>query len=332
VFLRPTLRTIAALALSLGALVACRAESRPAAEDAPAAAAAVAVPTGVTETTTRDGFGAPVSLPATAPRRIVSVGPALTEVLFALGVGDRLVGRSRWDTHPAAALRVPEVGDAIRPNLEAILAARPDLVVLYAAVDNRAAAEALRSAGVPVLALRTDRIHEFARDTRLLGRVLGDTVRAALLVDSVQRTLDRVRAATSAAIAAGAPRPRVLWPLLGEPLFVIGGGSFLSDLVEIAGGTNVFADRPQPAPQVSREEILRRGADVALVGRRGAERLRREPAWRGLQAVRDGRILVYDTALVLRPSVQLGQAAVMLAELLHPGALRPGAQRPDTAR
>lgn len=312
----------AALPALAASLAACRAERATPADSGAVAAPGIAAAR-VDSAAPRDDDGVPVPL-GRRPARIVSLGPVTTEVLFALGAGDRLVGRSRWDEYPAAARRVPEVGDAIGLNLERIVAARPDLVVLYAAAGNRDAAARLRALGVPVVSLRTDRIADFAADTRLLGRVVGESAAAVAVVDSVERTLARVRAATRAAIAAGRPRPRVLLPLLGDPLFVIGGGSFLSDLVEVAGGTNVFGDDPRPSPQVSREEILRRGADVVLVSAAGARRLAADPAWRGLDAVRAGRVLALDTALAQRPSVQLGQSAVMLARLLHPGvALAP---------
>jgi ABC-type Fe3+-hydroxamate transport system substrate-binding protein len=326
VFSSPRLALLVAraapLALALFGGAACRGErAAPAAGAAEAPAAVVAPSTGAAP---RDDDGVPVPL-GRRPRRIVSTGPVTTEVLFAIGAGDRLVGRSRWDGYPAAARRVPEVGDALGLNLERILATRPDLVVIYSAAANREAAARLRALDIPVVALRIDRVDELARGARLLGRVVGESAAAVAVVDSVQRTLARVRAATQAAVAAGRPRPRVVMPLLGEPLFVIGGGSFLSELVDVAGGTNVFADDVRPSPQVSREEVLRRGADVVLVSPGGARRLAADPGWRGLAAVRDGRVLTIDTALVQRPSVQLGQAAVMLARLLHPSIALDGA-------
>lgn len=268
----------------------------------------------------RDDYGRPVALGRT-PRRIVSLGPVTTEVLFTMGVGDRVVGRSKWDTWPAAALAVPDVGDALLPNVERVVALRPDLVVLYGSAGNRGMADRLAALGIATLAVRMDHIEQFVDGTRLLGRAIGEPARAEAVVDSVQATLARVRAATTAAIAAGAPRPRVLWPLVGTPLYVIGGGSFLSELVTIAGGTNVFGDDARPSPEVSREALLARDADVVLVGPQGAAKIAADPAWRGLRAVRDGRVLVYDTTLVLRPSVQLGSSAVGIARMLHPGLL-----------
>ena len=267
-----------------------------------------------TATTVVDDAGDNVAV-RTPARRVVSLIPATTELLFAIGAGADVVGRSTWCDYPAEAAQVPNLGDGINPNVEAILAARPDLVVLYAGRENRDAARRLTEAGVRVLALKVDRIEDFRRATRLLGLAVGEPRRAADVVDSVTRTLDRVRAAT-----ASLPRPRVVWPMNADPLYVIGAGSFLSELVEIAGGTNVFADAREPSPQVSREEVLRRDADVVLASPTGARRFTTDPAWRSLRAVRDGRVLVYDTTLVPRPAVRLGEAARSLALLIHPEA------------
>jgi ABC-type Fe3+-hydroxamate transport system substrate-binding protein len=259
-----------------------------------------------------DDFGDTLRL-VSAPTRIVSLVPTTTELLFTIGAGDRLVGRSHWDHWPAAALQVPDVGDGMRPNLEAILAVRPDLVVLYAGEENRPAAQRLRAAGIPTLGLRIDRIAETQRAIRLLGVVTGDTARARVVADSIDATLLAVRRATR-----GLPAPRVAWKVWDAPLMVIGGGSYLSELIEIAGGTNVYADSPEPSPQVSFEDLLRRDPDLILAGPEGAGSLRRLPGWRALRAVRNEGIVVVDTALMGRPGVRLGEAAVSLAALLHP--------------
>ena len=263
-----------------------------------------------------DDFGDTLRLQAVGgrPARVVSLNPTTTEIIFALGVGDLLVGRSRWDAWPAEAARVPSVGDGIRPNVETILAARPALVVMYASADNRTAARALRSAGVATLAVRVDSIAQFRRITLLLAGALGVPQNGRAIVDSVDRTLARVRRLTSAA-----PHPTVLWRAWDTPLLVIGGGSYFTELVEIAGGRNVFADDPRPSPQVSFEEVLRRNPDRMLAGDSAAARaLQGDARWRTLPAVRDGRVLVVDGELLAQPSVRLGQAAVHLATRLHP--------------
>jgi iron complex transport system substrate-binding protein len=264
----------------------------------------------------RDDFGAPVTITA-PPRRIVSLNPTTTEVLFAIGAGSRLVGRSMYDAFPESALAVPSLGAALRPNVEAIIGARPDLVVLYASQDNRAAADRLRQAGVATAALRIDSIAQFDRDTRLLGRMTGDSARAAAVVDSVRATLARVRAATRAL-----SRPSVFFHTWDRPLITIGGGSFLNELVDIAGGRNVYADLPGPSGIVTVEDVVRRNPDFVLASPITAASIRSDPRWQALPAVRAGHVLVFDTTIVGRPSVTLGAAARSLAELLHPGAVR----------
>jgi iron complex transport system substrate-binding protein len=263
-----------------------------------------------------DDFGDTVRV-ARAPTRIVSLNPATTEILFALGAGSRLVGRSKFDLWPDSALRVPELGVGLQPNVEVLLGAHPDLVILYASQDNRAAAARLRAAGVNTLALRTDHISDFRRTVEVLGAILRDSARAQTVADSVSQTLDRVRAATSAL-----PRPTVFWHIWDAPLITIGAGSFLSELVEIAGGKNVYGDISGPSATISLEDVARRNPDFILAGPVGVTRIEADRRWQIVRAVREGKVLTVDTVLIGRPSVRLGEAAVSLASLLHPGAVR----------
>ena len=266
-------------------------------------------------TALRDDFGD--TLPSTlAPRRIVSLNPATTELFFALGAGDRLVGRTEYDLYPKEALTVPALGAGMRPNVEAVLGVRPDLVVLYASNENRDAASRLQAAGVPTLSLRVDRIEQFRRAVARLGDVLGDTSTARAVIDSVNGTLTRVRSLT-----AGRSRPATFWKAWDSPVIAIGGGSFLTELVDIAGGRNIYGDDPRPSLDVTIEDVVRRDPDVVLAGPESAARMRAAPAWQALRAVRAGKVLVVDTVLVGRPGVRLGEAAVSLARLLHPGAV-----------
>jgi len=261
----------------------------------------------------RDDFGGALPRFASPPRRIVSMNPSTTDLLFAVRAGPRIVGRSRWDVYPDSAALVPSLGDALRPNVEAVLGARPDLVVLYASEDNRAAYDRLREAGIGVVALRIDRIEHFDRAARLLGELTGNAEAGATVADSVQRTIARVRRATR-----DVTRPRVFWHIWDAPLITIGRGSFLSQLVDIAGGRNVYEDIEAPSQQVTFEDVVRRDPELVLVGPEGGGTLARDPAWRAIRAVREGRVRIVDTTLVGRPSVRLGEAAVHLARLLHP--------------
>ena len=262
-----------------------------------------------------DDFGDTIRAGTQAsPARIASLNPATTELLFALGAGPRLVARTTWDVWPDAARAVTDVGPGLRPNIEAVLAQHPDLVVLYASAENRLAAQQLRAAGARVIALRTDRLEDFARASRELGRAVGESGRAAIVIDTMTRTLARVRAAT-----LHLDHPTVFWHVWDSPIYTIGAGSFLDELLTIAGGTNIYADRSEPSPQVSLEDVIERDPEIILAGVSGKRAITASPLWKGVRAVREGRVFVVDTNLVGRPSVRAGEAAVSIARLLHPG-------------
>ena len=260
-----------------------------------------------------DDFGAPLPSDASASARIVSLNPTATELLYAIGANDRLVGRSAWDEFPAEVKSVRSVGDGIRPNVEAVLGVKPTLVILYATAENRAAAIALQRAGVRTMSLRIDHIADFMAFTGVLGRAVGQEARAAAVRDSVQRTLDRVRAATR-----GVAPVRVVWPVWLAPTMVIGGGSFIDEVVAIAGGVNVFHETAAPSPPVSIEEIAKRDPDFVVTSASMQARLRDDVPWRAVRAVREGHWVLGDPALTGRPSVVLGMAAVSLARAFHP--------------
>ena len=265
----------------------------------------------------RDDFGGTVAL-APIPQRVVSLNPTTTELIFALGGEARVVGRSRWDEWPSAAKQVPALGDALRPSIERVLAARPDLVVLYATPNNRPAYDRLRAAGIRAVGLRIDHIAQFERAARLLGRMLGRAAAGEQVADSVAATLDRVRSATR-----NLPRPSVVWPVSASPPIVIGGGSYMSELIDIAGARNVYGTMPAPSPVVSIEDVVARNPDIVIRGGDDNPSSAWSTTWSVVPAVRAGHVVRVSTELVSRPSVHLGEAAVALARALHPEAVIP---------
>ena len=262
--------------------------------------------------TTRDDYGLPIAFGA-IPRRIVSLNPTTTEILFTIGAGDRVVGRTHWDNWPAAALRVPDLGDGIRPNVEAVLATHPDLVLLYASTDNRLAADRIRQAGIATVSVKADRIADFRRVALLIGRLVHSDSAARTLVDTVDQTLARVAAETRSL-----PRPKVFLHAWNKPVITLGGGSFVTELLTIAGGRNIYDSIAAPSAPVTMEDIVRRDPDIVLAGPEAVPQLLADPSWRVLRAVREGRVLAYDTNVVFRPSVRLGEGAVSFERLLHP--------------
>lgn len=261
-----------------------------------------------TAATIVDDFGDSV---ATGPAdRIVSLNPVTTELLFAAGRGLQVVGRTHWDLYPAEAIAVPDLGNGMGPNVEAVVGAHPDLVILYASAANRRAATSLRAAGMRTLSVRTDLIADLHRFATLYAAVTGDSAVLAV-ADTALATVDSVRHLPRF------PRPpRTVWHMGGPPLYVAGRGSFMGELIEVAGGINAFGDVASPSPQVSIEEVARRDPDLLLVGPAGRATIAASAAWRAVRAVRDGHIAVYDTALVSRPGVRIGEAARHVRHLL----------------
>jgi iron complex transport system substrate-binding protein len=264
-----------------------------------------------------DDFGDTVSFDI-QPKRIVSLAPATTEILFALGAANRVIGRSSYDVYPDSALRLADLGPGIRPNSEAVLAARPDLILLYASEDNRPATRRFRQSGIATLSIKMDHVSDFERVTLLLGRMLRDTVRSRLVVDSVMGTIHRVRKAT-----ASLTKPTVVWPLWEAPLIVVGAGSFMNELIEIAGGTNVYASNPAVSPPVAMEDILQKNPSILITTGEGEKRKRPQERWRSWFS-RPNAVVIVDTMLVGRPATRLGEAAVSLAKGLHPGIVIEG--------
>jgi iron complex transport system substrate-binding protein len=236
-----------------------------------------------------------VSVAAPA-HRIASLIPATTELLFAIGAGDAVVGRTTWCDYPAAAKAVPNLGDGISPNLEAILATRPDLVLLYNSARNAEAAEQLRASGVPVLRLNTDALADVDRVARLLGRASGHEHGA----DSVVTAFDTALAAATVAPAAHAPS--ILLLVWEQPPMTIGRGSFLSELVERAGGRNVFDDVTASAGTVSIEAVASRNPDLILTATEGPASFVSRPEWQVVRAVRQRRLLQVSGSEFNRPS------------------------------
>jgi len=243
--------------------------------------------------------------------RVVSLVPATTEILFAIGAGPLVVGRTRWDDYPAEAAQVPDVGDGINPNTEAILARRPDLVVMYFSGSNAGAAGRLRALGIPTVQLSVDRLSDVSRIARLLGTLTGQDRQG----DSVARVTERDLARVS--VPFDSTGPRILIVAWDQPPMAIGGGSFLSELVERAGGRNLFGDLTASSAQVSIEAIVARNPDALLVSSDGPPAIAGRPEWRVVPAVRDNRFIHVTSSAFSRPSPRAAEAIVELRRKLE---------------
>ena len=242
-----------------------------------------------------DDAGDTVRLAAPA-RRIVSLIPATTELLFAIGAGPAVVGRTSYCDYPPRAASVPDLGDGIRPNIEAVIASRPDLVILYNSGQNASVASRLRELGVASLRVNTDALASVPRVARMLGKLTGRESAA----DSLSTAFDTALA--SATRPATRRRPKVLLLVWEQPPMTIGRGSFLSELVERAGAENLFADVAASSGVVSIEAVAARDPDLIFTTAEGPSAFASRPEWQVVPAVREQRFLRVNGSEFNRPS------------------------------
>lgn len=262
-------------------------------------------------------------------QRIVSTAPSVTEMLYALGLGERVVGVTTFCRYPPEAAAKPKIGDYVRPNLEAIVALKPDLVVMEATGIRRA--ERLPALKLNVLEVDDGTLAGIYESLRKIGAAAGVPERAAALRSNMQAALEDLRRRTRGL----APR-RLLFvagrtPARLEDLIVVGRGSYLNELIEIAGARNAFADVGAPYLKVSLEQVLARNPEVivdmgemAQTAGASDEQKRavvtlweRQPA---LAAVRERRVFAVASDIFMVPGPRVVEAARALARMVHPEA------------
>lgn len=250
------------------------------------------------------------------PARIISMAPNLTEILFAIGAADQVAGVSRFSVWPPAAQGKPRIGGDINPDIEQILALGPDLILADTSANRRADVEVLDRLGLPVYVSRVRRFSDVPALMESVGRLVGRTAAGRQIADSM-----RARAARVVAAAAGRPASSVLLVTWGDPLIVVGGNTFMADLIRLAGGRNVAGDSPIEYPRLTLEHVLLRQPEYIIVASRhgtapanAADRWRRWPA---LRAVREGHVASVDGDLVMRPGPRIVEGLERLAAILQ---------------
>jgi len=269
-----------------------------------------------------DHLGRRVDVP-NRPQRIVSLAPSVTETLFALGAGNRIVGVTDYCDYPPEAKTKPKVGGMINPSLERLVAMKPDLTLLVKESGNRRETlEALDRLGIPAYVVEASRLEGISKTIRDLGRLIGEQAAGEALAGD----LDRRGSAVRAAVRGQTPR-RVLFLVWLQPLVTVGHETFLDDLMESAGAASVSRGQPQPYPRMSVEEILRQDPEYILVPQSAdfsptREDLARVPGWRELSAIRNDHILYLNEA-IQRPGPRIAELLESLARSLHPEAFAP---------
>lgn len=242
--------------------------------------------------------------PATQPR-IVSLAPNLTELAYAAGAGGTLVGTVEYSDYPDAARALPRVGDAWRVDPERVLALKPDLVLAWPSGTPVDTIARLESLGLRVVSIPTYRLADVATALRTIGKIAGTPAAADASAAAFDRRVRRLRADH-----AGVPEVSVFIEIDDEPLFTVNGRHVISEIVELCGGRNVFADLPQLAPPVSLEAVLARDPQVILsTDDTIADPLALWRRWTRIAAVRDGTIYSMSSDTLTRATPRLADGA-----------------------
>jgi iron complex transport system substrate-binding protein len=263
-----------------------------------------------------DDGGTEVALLA-EPQTIVSLTPSHTEILFALGLGDRVVGVTTFCDYPEEALAKEKVGSFVDIDLEKVVGLSPDLI-FGTSLHSQGVAPALRERGLTVLLLEATNVETTLTEILTIGRATGRLAEAEALVLGIQARLDEV----AAMVDHAGRRPRVFWEL--DPmLYTAGKDSFVDGLITLAGGENVGTRLEGEWPQFNLEALIEADPEVIVLADHGfgasAETVKARPGWSGLAAVRDGRIVeVEDVNLVSRPGPRVAEAVEYIARQLHP--------------
>lgn len=268
-----------------------------------------------------DDTGRKLSL-AKAPVRIVSLAPSITEMLFAIGAGGQVAGVTQFCDFPPEAVQKPKVGYA-NPNLESLVALQPDLILAPKEFLKPDLLASLDNLHIPLFVFSGETIEDIFTHIQTIGRMTDHQAEAAALVMDMRREIAAVTQRVQ-----GRPPVRVLYVLNSQPLITVGPGSFIDQLIGLAGGLNVAAASVMPYPRLSMETVLAEDPEVLVfpVGQAEGIPESEQQAWRqwsGLSAIKHARTHQISADLLNRPGPRIGLALEQLAALLHPSLSGP---------
>jgi iron complex transport system substrate-binding protein len=250
------------------------------------------------------------------PHRVVSLAPSVTETLFALGFGYRLVGVTTSCDYPAEAVKVPKIGGFMSPSIETIIAKRPSLVIGVSSATDPAAAREMERLGMKVTLISLGSVNDILNSIKSIARLLGSPDAGEKLVRKITLQMDQVKARV-----APAPRRSALLLVGLRPLVAVGGKNFIDELISLAGGKNIAGDAAQPWLNLPDEYVVAKAPQVIIEAGMGSERDQAGKHWADLKsipAVQQGRVYRYPSDKILRPGPRIGEGLEEIARLLHP--------------
>lgn len=258
----------------------------------------------------RDDLGRTTVVPQNIDRAI-SLAPSITEMVFAAGAGDRLVGVTTYCDYPTEAAKIEKIGDTQTPNIERIIALKPQIVLVSTASQLEAFSNTLAEQGIAVVVIDTAGLEDVLKDIRQLGELLGTTDSAdeeiARLSARIRTIDERIRLNEHWGREIGIETPRVFLQISHDPLFTIGRDSFLTDLIKRAGGVSVTESVPTAYPKLSKEAAAALDPDVILLS---DSKDNREPsaAFQTSKAVKNGHVYRINADIISRPGPRLVDA------------------------
>jgi iron complex transport system substrate-binding protein len=253
------------------------------------------------------------------PKRIISLAPHITEIVFDLGLGDKLVGVTQYSDYPEAAKKIDRVGSYVRLNIEKIISLEPDLVISTAGGNPREVVERLATLGLKVYVIHPKKMEDIYSNISSIAAITGRKEAGEKLAKGMKKRVD-----TIVNKVKGLVRPKVFLQLGASPLLTASENTFIDDLLKKAGGSNIASAEPARYPVYSMEEVINQGPDIIITMLMGSERdvAAKEywEKWSIIPAVKNGRLFNIDPSLVNRPSPRLAEGLEIVARKLHPEA------------
>ena len=271
--------------------------------------------------TFKDALGREISVPA-PPKRLIALAPNLTEILYALDLGDRVVGVTNHCNYPPEASLKPKVGSYIHLNVEQIISLSPDLVIGTMDGNERYVLDLLEQARIKVFFVNPRDVRQAIETISTVGLVCGVPERARQISGRLTTRVDRVVEATGTK-----KKPLVFLQIHIQPIMTVNRNTVHHDLIHLAGGENMAADEPVTYPRISLEEVIRRKPKVILISsmeREGRFEKARQDwlQWTSIPAVQKGRVHLIDSDVIDRPAPRVVDGLEIMAKLLHPEAFR----------
>jgi iron complex transport system substrate-binding protein len=263
--------------------------------------------------TVQDDAGNSVTL-AQPARRVIAMAPHITELLFAAGGGDRVVGAMNYSDYPEAARRVPLIGSDAQIDLERVVALRPDLLVVWQTGNTERQLSQLKSLKIPIFYSEPKKLDDVATNLLRLGRLMGTDTEAQAAARDYRQKLAKLTASY-----AQRPPVRVFYQIWEKPLFTLNGEHVVTDALRVCGGRNVFASLKVTAPSVSTEAVLQENPEAVIGGEQhdGQSGINLWKPYKGMLAVQRGNLFMLDSELLVRATPRMADGIAVLCEKLE---------------